>query len=523
MYLGFDIGGTKCAVSIGEVSNGKVNISAKEMIGTDHNISAEEMILRLCKSADKILGTNRPTAIGISCGGPLDAQKGLIQSPPNLPGWDDVQITKILTDYYGVPSYLENDANACAVAEWLFGAGKGCKNMVFLTFGTGMGAGIIIDNKLYRGTTGSAGEVGHIRIAESGPVGFNKEGSFEGFCSGGGIAQIGKKLAYEKIQEGIYPSFCKSLDDLDNINAKVISESAKAGDETALNVYKICAEKLGLGLSMLIDILNPEAIVMGSIFTRSESLLRTDAEKIIEKEALSCARTSCRILPSALGESIGDYAAISVAVNACSNIYDRYPLLRECENDIENAINMLLQTYRDGGKILLCGNGGSAADCEHITGELMKSFMLKREMTKETRQAFESAFPQDAEYMCSKLQRSIPAISLTSQSAVMTAFSNDVDADLIYAQLVYGYGVKEDTVVGISTSGNSKNVVYAMKAAKALGLKTIALTGQRESLLGSICDCVIKVPETETYLVQEYHLPVYHYICSRLEQLIFGV
>ena len=205
-----------------------------------------------------------------------------------------------------------------------------------------------------------------------------------------------------------------------------------------------------------------------------------------------------------------------------TELFERYPALAPLENDILTAENMMLDTYYAGGKILACGNGGSCSDANHIVGELMKGFLLKRPMTTDIRAKFENALGEEAEDFAKKLQRGIPAIALDAASALFTAYANDVDADYVYAQLVFGYAKENDMLIGISTSGNSKNVVNAMKAAKALGIKTLGLTGARESKLSSIADCTIRVPETETFKVQEYHLPVYHYLCAAVEEKIFG-
>jgi glucokinase len=305
MYIGIDIGGTKCAV-ISANDCGK-KLSRVSFPTTDY----ESTMKRIMQEVAALMPCR---AIGISCGGPLDEKRGMILSPPNLPGWDEVPIVTMLEERFQVPAYLCNDANACALAEWRFGAGIGTQNMVFLTFGTGMGAGLILDGKLYRGTNGNADEVGHMRLADYGPVGYGKIGSFEGFCSGGGIKQLGQTVAREAIQQGASPSFCPTMEDIEHISAKSLAEAADSGDEVACRIWQSVAEKLGLGLSLLIDLLNPEAIVIGSIFERSEHLLRTKAEEIIHREALSQSREVCRILPAALGDEIGDYAAIAVAM-----------------------------------------------------------------------------------------------------------------------------------------------------------------------------------------------------------------
>lgn len=203
------------------------------------------------------------------------------------------------------------------------------------------------------------------------------------------------------------------------------------------------------------------------------------------------------------------------------SIYERYPGLTSVSEEINQALEIIINTYESGGKLLACGNGGSCADCDHIVGELMKSFMFKRktdsDFTAELIKIDEISGPD----IVSKLEGALPAISLPAQAAVISAFANDVDAELVYAQLVYGYGQKGDILICLSTSGNSKNVVQAAKVAKAKGLKTVAMTGSKESALSEICDITIRVPETETYKIQELHLPVYHYLCAETEKHFF--
>ena len=311
--LGFDIGGTKCAVITAEWDGENIILLKKEKCDTEKGVPPTEIIEKLIGMADSILDT-KPEAIGISCGGPLDSKKGIIMCPPNLPDWDDIHIVEQIESHYGVKTRLQNDANACAVAEWKFGAGKGTENMVFLTFGTGLGAGLILNGKLYSGTNDNAGELGHIRLEKFGPVGYGKSGSFEGFCSGGGIAQLGYTFALEQVQTGKYPLYFKKGMTAEDVTAKSIAEAAISGDETAIAVYKTCGEYLGKGLSVIIDILNPQAIVIGSIFARSKNLLWEYAKKEIEEEALGLSASVCEVLPAELGENIGDYAAIATAL-----------------------------------------------------------------------------------------------------------------------------------------------------------------------------------------------------------------
>jgi len=171
--LGFDIGGTKCAAVTASWDGERIELLKKEAIPTDREAGPCVMIERLFSLAEGIL-EGKPDSIGISCGGPLDSERGVIMSPPNLPGWDNIEITRLAEAKFGVKARLQNDANASALAEWKFGAARGYRNVVFMTFGTGLGAGLILDGKLYEGTNGNAGELGHIRLADTGPIGYGK-------------------------------------------------------------------------------------------------------------------------------------------------------------------------------------------------------------------------------------------------------------------------------------------------------------------------------------------------------------
>lgn len=204
------------------------------------------------------------------------------------------------------------------------------------------------------------------------------------------------------------------------------------------------------------------------------------------------------------------------------NLLERYPSLASCSDEIAQARDMIISSYKNGGKLLLCGNGGSCADCEHIVGELMKGFMLKRPVSEKQRQEMKKNNQNLTDEVVSKLQRALPAVSLPGLTGLNSAFCNDVDPKLIYAQGVMGLGKKDDVLLALSTSGNSENCVAAANVAKALGLKVIALTGQTGGKLKNIADVCVCAPETETYKVQELHLPIYHYICAAVENEFFG-
>ncbi len=317
LVIGVDIGGTKCAVSLGEVSPDCANILYKCPVRETKKYTPAEMLDGLaediftCKKT--LAASERIQGIGISCGGPLDSKAGVILSPPNLPGWDRIAITDYFREKTGFPCWLCNDANACALAEWKLGAGKGCSSLIFMTFGTGLGAGIILNNRLYSGACDMAGEIGHIRLSDFGPTGYGKMGSFEGFCSGGGIAQLAKSVIREELQMGRKTELCKTPEELEAITAAKVGIAAKSGDPLACRILKLVGLQLGRGLSVLMDLLNPECIVIGSIFVRSYDQIWPCAAQVIEQETLPMVRSACRILPSRLSESVGDIAGLIVA------------------------------------------------------------------------------------------------------------------------------------------------------------------------------------------------------------------
>ena len=299
MLIGIDIGGTKCALTYGDALG---NVIEKRRFETaDVNGTLNKII----ETAKELYALGDVTAVGISCGGPLDEKRGIIMSPPNLAGWDNIHITEMIEDALGVPCGIRNDANACAMAEYYFGAGRGTQNMVFMTFGTGLGAGIIANGKLVSGANGNAGELGHIRLSHFGPAGYGKSGSFEGFCSGTGIAELGRTFKQEAAQSGVRT-------DWEPIPADM-ARAARAGDVYAKKAFDTSGRMLGYGLSMVIDLLNPEKIIIGSVFARCYDLLTPAMNEIINVEALPASKNVCEICTPELGERIGDVAALAVA------------------------------------------------------------------------------------------------------------------------------------------------------------------------------------------------------------------
>ncbi|MGL4403985.1 MAG: ROK family protein [Fusobacteriaceae bacterium] len=312
-YVGTDIGGTKIATII---SDENFNILSREFFSTTSIPSPSDTLNRIIENIhmqlkELSIEKNSIKSIGISCGGPLNSKKGVILSPPNLPGWDNIEIVNFFKKSFNVPVYLQNDANACALAEWKLGAGKGYENLIFLTFGTGMGAGLILNSRLYLGKNDCAGEVGHIRLTPDGPLGFGKQGSFEGYCSGGGLVNLGR-IFLEKAEKKGYNGILSNLYK-DEISAKDIIFLARDHEPLAVKIIEESAKKLGEGLAILVDILNPEAIIIGSIYERAYDLYEKNMMSILKNEAISDSLDSCDILPAKLGDKIGDFASIIVA------------------------------------------------------------------------------------------------------------------------------------------------------------------------------------------------------------------
>ncbi|MGA9363559.1 MAG: ROK family protein [Bacteroidota bacterium] len=300
--VGLDIGGTKTAVLVGTY-DGEILHRLSSPTATEKGFQSS--FNRICTSTKRALAWARKKriqidAISVSIGGPLDIQEGIIYSPPNLPGWNEIHLKEMLQKEFSLPAFIEHDGNAGALAEFFFGVGKGCRNIVFLTLGTGLGAGIILDGRIYRGTNDNAGEIGHMRIARTGPEAYGKKGSWEGYCSGTGMAKLARAMN---------PNRWK-----DTVSAQDIATAAKRGDQDALNVVTKSARFLGQGLAILADILNPEVIILGSLGVRLGNVLIRPALEEMEREATLRAFAACRVVPAALGEHIGDVAALMAAV-----------------------------------------------------------------------------------------------------------------------------------------------------------------------------------------------------------------
>ena len=301
--LGLEIGGTKCTVWLFE---------GERILGHETRATLaqpEPCLAMMGEMADGLLAAypGPLAAVGIACGSPLNAQTGHILCPPNLPLWLDVAVTDWAEKRFHAPARLQNDADANALAEWRYGAGKGTQSMVFLTFGTGFGSGLILNGRLWSGASGAGGEIGHIRLAEQGPVGYGKIGSAEAYCSGGGIAQLAASYALAARQKG-HPVPWEA-----DPSAKNVAMAAFSGEKTAVEVYEKVGEMLGKAIAILVDLLNPERVIIGSIYARSHALMDEAMMRVLRAECLAPSLAACRVLPAALGEEIGAYGCLAAA------------------------------------------------------------------------------------------------------------------------------------------------------------------------------------------------------------------
>ena len=305
--LGIAIGGTKSAVTLGKINGEELPVISKIVTATYPNDYKKTFdgifsaIDGLNASFDKI---------GVICGSPLDVKKGLINCPPNLPDFNNLCVTELLGEKYHVPVTLINDADACAIAEWKFGAGKGYENMIFLTCGTGFGAGLILNGKLYTGALGMAGEIGHVRLDEYGNPGYGKQGSCEGYLSGPGVSRTAINIISTYLQRGEPTLLAKTINDAYKVTPKEVFACAEKGDTCAIEIFNFTAKKLGKTLAILVDLLNPDAIVLGGIYHRCEKYLKTETMLTLKSEALSDNYKAVKILPSALKEEIDEYSSL---------------------------------------------------------------------------------------------------------------------------------------------------------------------------------------------------------------------
>ena len=300
MILGLDIGGTKTAAVLG-TRHGDIRWRKEILTKTDRGFKPVFSEITALAGEALVGSPERVEAISVSIGGPLDVFNGIIKSPPNLPGWDNIPLKRLLKEQFALPVFIEHDGNAGALAEFYFGSGRGFRNIVFLTMGTGFGAGLIFDGKLYRGTNDTAGEIGHIRIAEDGPDCYGKAGSLEGFGSGTGMAKLARAL---------FPAIWN-----ESAGVSDLYEAYRSGSSEARQVFEKAGFYLGRAFAMIGDLLNPERIILGGLGMRIGDAFLPVARVVFQEESLPQVSAACQIIPAQLGETIGDIASLCAAID----------------------------------------------------------------------------------------------------------------------------------------------------------------------------------------------------------------
>jgi glucokinase len=498
--IGLDIGGTKIAILEGSFA---AETLQRREIPTRAQDAFDVTFERMLTEVDAVLKSAQSTghhisAISVSVGGPLKIEEGIILAPPHLPNWVNVPLKSLLAQRYGVPVFVEHDGNAGALAEFLFGAGKGLSNIIFLTTGTGLGGGIIIDGHIYRGTTDTAGEVGHVRLAEEGPVEYGKAGSWEAFCSGSGMV---------KLAHSMFPGHYAEA-----LTTRELVHKALGGEAEAVQVIRKSGEWLGRGLAILVDMLNPQMIVLGSLGGALGDMFIQPAREVVKLESLAQPAEACQIVSAELGARLGDVAALVAAIYAMRQSAEMLSAsslkpagafgvaledsvrvqarLSEVAEVIEQSAQSICRALVDGRKVIVFGNGGSAAQAQHLAGELVGKY--------------------------GPVRKSLPSIALTADSGVVTCIANDFGYDHVFSRQVEAFAQPGDIVIGITTSGRSANIIQALDAGRERGAVTIALTGER-GLVGSSADFVVPVPSNSTARIQEGHAFIVHYWCDVID------
>lgn len=303
--LGLDIGGTKTALVLGTLN---AQVVRREEFKTPVALPFQQAMAVIERAITEFLADCRradlemPRAISIAVGGPLDIEKGILYSPPHLATWGEAPLKQQLQERLALPVFVEHDGNAGALAEFYFGAGQGVRNLIFLTMGTGLGAGLILNGAIYHGATDAAGEVGHIRMSEEGPEEYGKTGSWEAFASGAGIA----KLAHWR-----NPAWFS-----ENITTGEIVQRALAGEPAALEIIREVGEWLGKGLALLVDLLNPQLIIIGTLGIVLGDLVLEPARQVLQREALPISSRTCRVIPAGLGNALMDIGCLMAAFDA---------------------------------------------------------------------------------------------------------------------------------------------------------------------------------------------------------------
>lgn len=490
ILLGIDIGGTKTAV-LAATPAGEVRARVEFATASHRGIEPFlDDVTRCARAVVTSAGT--PFCASVAVGGPMDEAAGNLLAPPHLPGWEGVPLVQLLARRLELPVYWMHDARAGAWAEWQFGIGRqtGIRRLGFITFGTGFGFGLILEGRLLD----IPGEIGHWRVAEDGPDMYGKRGSLEGLASGAGL------LAQARAS-GHFP---------DDITIERLADLARDGNAQAVALFDGVALRVGRQCARLIDLFGLDAIALGTLAIVCEDLLMDRICEVVRQEALESLARRCRVLPSALGDNIGDLAALSAAfvrsgvrsernlgpssrlqATTLAGLLDDLLADRTFLDAVDAAAARIADAVGIGAKVLTCGNGGSATDAAHLAEELLGRYRGNRV--------------------------SLPAIHLGADGSVLTCIANDFGFEEVFRRQVESLGNPGDILVAFTTSGNSPNINRALRTAREQGLFTIALTGKQGGEARQIADLALHVPHSASERIQEIHTLVLHAFCEALE------
>ncbi len=518
-FLGIDIGGTKSAVAVA-TADGHVRAHVRGASRAEEGADAMiGRVIDMARTAVAEAGLDMADirAIGIGCGGPLDPVRGVVRHALNNPGWIDIPLVARIEHALRRPAYLENDANAAALAEHRFGAGRGVRNLVYLTISTGVGAGVIVDGRLVHGENGNAGELGHLSVRSNGRrCKCGSRGCIEAYCSGPSIADRAQEALARR-------GAASSLMALHHpLHAEHVVAAVHAGDRTARTVWDETMEVLGAGVASVIHAFNPRLVLLGGGVTGAGDLLFDPVRRIVAERTMPALLEAVEIAPAELGDLTGVLGAVSVAVDRVgTEIGPRVagahwtspPALADPSDErewiehervvatgssvlpvVHLLADRLWQALEAGHKLVTFGNGGSAADAQHFAGELVGRFRSTR--------------------------RPLPAIALTTDPSTITGIANDFGYDEVFARQVAALVEPGDVVVGMTTSGRSESVVRGLRAARAREALVVAWTGTDPGPAGEAADLVLAVPSSTTARIQEVHALAMHVICAAVDRRI---
>ena len=517
--LGIDIGGTNLGAAVA-TADGRVLASLRRPSqaadGPDAMI-ARAVDMGRAAIAEASVTMADVEAIGISCGGPLDPARGVVHNALNNPGWIDIPVVDRVQSALGRPTYLENDANAAALAEHRFGAGRGVRNLVYLTISTGVGGGVIVDGRLIHGENGNAGELGHLVVRANGrPCHCGSVGCIEAYCSGTSIAERAREML-------VAPGSTSSLHAAggSDVRAEDVVLAARAGDPVARALWDETMDVLGAGIVSMIHAFNPRLVLLGGGVAKAGDMLFEPVRRIVSEQAMPWLADGVTIEAARLGDLAGVLGAVVVALDGREAqrgggsqqgaggrlgvvdptddgaVWDEHQRVVSDSSALRPQVRVvaerLFRALDAGHKLITFGNGGSAAEAQHFAAELLGRFSAPR--------------------------RPLPAIALSSDPSTVTAIANDFGYEEVFARQMEALAETGDIAIGITTSGGSESVVRGLRAARARGAIAVAWTGADPGRAGEASDLVLAVPSVTTARIQEVHSLAMHAICGIVDSL----